>query len=205
MPKDKVKTPKTMSRGSAWKSRGSAWAEKPKPEAAAEATRQTNKTMSRGSSWVQKLKASADADAWADHTEENVLGLSDAAKAWLKDAGLDAQWCTVSVFGQEQTRHYSGLMRNGWTPVNDEMARDIPDLAATLIDGLQLCVRPIELTKKARAVDAAKAQAPINNRIAMIEGGIPVSGGDHIAARQSNFMRKTIERIEIPGDGGQGE
>jgi hypothetical protein len=172
---------------------------KPKPEAAAEAP--LPKTLSRGNAWAQKLKASAEGTTWRDTTEDNRLALSPEDQAWLKDHGLVAEWKTASVFGREETRHMSQLRKNGWAELPDDV---LPSGRSVKEDGAVLMARSKHLSEKARAADAVKAREPIQARMAMAEGGIPVSGGDHVSARKTNFIRRSIERIDVPTDAAEG-
>src|SRR5262245_15240831 len=56
-------------------------------------------------------------DDWRDRTNDDLLAIPEEAKQWLRDHGLVCQWCTVSVLGQEQRRHFAQFQANGWTPV----------------------------------------------------------------------------------------
>lgn len=148
--------------------------------------------------WVKSAKAKWEPDEWRDRSSDDMLAVSDEVRGWAADSGFDLQWCTQSVFGQEQTRHWTQLQMNGWEPLCEEMfpGQDV------FVGGVVLCARPMTISRKARKLEAEKARAPIVGREQMLGiSGVPgVTGGNHPSALRHNRISRTIEKIEIPGD-----
>jgi hypothetical protein len=179
----------------------------PLPETKAPETKvpQEKQGFSAGSRWSDSSKQAtflakvrgADPDKWRDRSSDDLLGLPPEAHAWLADHKLSAQWCTKSVRGAEMERHFANFLKNGWTPVEDDT---IPGVTKREIEGLVLCVRPIEITAKAKAAAMAAARQPILERQSLLTEGVPVPGGNHPSALRTNKINKTLERIEIPSE-----
>jgi hypothetical protein len=99
--------------------------------------------------------------------------------------------------GQEDTKNIARAQRNGWTPVEKG---DIPGIDIVEEGGLVLCARPLSISKKARAIEAAEASAPVQTKMMQVNGDLPGVTLDsrHPSARSYNKMRKTVERITVP-------
>jgi len=139
-------------------------------------------------------------DDWRDRSHDDLMSLPAETHEWLREQGLVAQWCTVSVLGQQQQRRFTQMQMNGWTPVQPG---EIPGISETLVDGTsQLCARSKTIHDRARKAQREASLAPLNNRAAMIIEGVPnVTGADHPSATRGwNKIRKTVERIEVPRD-----
>ena len=168
------------------------------PPAAAKAKAKADAPRSK---WTlsERAKHAAEDTEWRDRTSDNLFALPEEAHAYLRDNNLVAQWCTVSVLGQEQRRHFAGLQANGWTPVH---ANEMPGVSETLIEGTtQLCVRSKTIHDRALKAQREAALGPIRNREQAVIEGIPgVKGSDHVTARNYNRIRKSVERLDIPRD-----
>lgn len=122
--------------------------------------------------------------------------------------GMDLQWVTESVFGQNMQR-LQKFEKAGWTPVHasdfngrfdgiwttkgaDEYVKD---------GGVILCARPLEISleRKNQEKKAAVEQIRLKEQ-AFMGGGIDASGADHPSARQFNHISRSRERIDVPKD-----
>jgi hypothetical protein len=120
--------------------------------------------------------------------------------------GMDMQWCTETVFGQDVGR-LPKFQRSGWTPVHasdfdgrfdgkwtakgaDEYIRK---------DGLVLCARPMEISIAARVRQAKAAKEQLALKAEAFTGGqISATGANHPTALATNKISRSIERIDIP-------
>lgn len=124
--------------------------------------------------------------------------------------GLDAQWITDSVYGQSVPQHRSEFERGGWTPVHqddfdgqfDGMFMPKGKQGEINVDGLVLCVRPKQLSLKAKRINDRKAREQVAIKEAALRGGdLPVSlDPTHPSALRTNKVEKTLERVVIPQD-----
>jgi len=122
--------------------------------------------------------------------------------------GFDVQYITDSVYGKEVPQHRAGFERKGWTPVH---AGDLEGSFDYLVpkghkgeinvDGLVLMYRPKHLSDKAKARDQRLAREQVAIKEQALTGqGLDVLGGDHPSARKSNFINRSVERIEVVRD-----
>jgi hypothetical protein len=131
---------------------------------------------------------------------ENPLAIDQDLIAGLNREGLDLRWVRTHCIGQPDDKNVTRALRNGWVPVEKG---DIPEILTVEEGGLQLMARPMAISKKARALEAAEAKAPVLTKEMQIKGGDllaerGVMGADHPSARAYNKMRKTVERITVP-------
>lgn len=122
--------------------------------------------------------------------------------------GMDLQWVTETVFGQNMQR-LAKFEKGGWTPVHasdfdgrfdgiwtpkgsDEYVKE---------GGVVLCARPIEISleRKRQEKNAAIQQVRMKEQ-AFLAGGIDASGANHPSATKFNHISRTIERIDVPKD-----
>lgn len=122
-------------------------------------------------------------------------------------AGMDLQWCTQTIYGQEMTQRINGFFRTGWTPVHKDdfdgqfAAYPTDNSGFVKVDGMALCARPLELSIKARNRDKRRAEEQIQLKEAAFKGGeIPATGANHPSALATNRISRTMERIEVPKD-----
>jgi hypothetical protein len=122
--------------------------------------------------------------------------------------GMDLQWVTETVFGQNMQR-LTKFEKGGWTPVHstdfdgrfdgiwtpkgsDEYIKE---------GGVVLCARPIEISleRKRQEKNAAIQQIRMKEQ-AFLAGGIDASGANHPSATKFNHISRTFERIDVPKD-----
>lgn len=126
----------------------------------------------------------------------------------LIPAGMSAMWVTDSVLGQGVPQHRAEFERKGWTPVHQDdfdgqfngmfMPKDSPGEINS--DGLVLMMRPKAMTDKAERANQRKAYEQVAIKEAALTGGDLGTTLDsrHPSATNSNRIRKTVERIDIP-------
>src|SRR5262245_18236449 len=138
---------------------------------------------------------------WRDRSYDDLLSLPEEAKEFLAAYGLSAQWCTKSVFGQEQTKRFADFMANGWTPVEEGT---IPGVTVVERNGTVLCVRPKHISDKAKAEALKQALAAWETPRSYLKEGAPLGSGAgrHQSAIDSNRFNRSYERIEVPADMG---
>src|SRR5262245_21113804 len=119
--------------------------------------------------------------------------------------GMDLQWNTCTIYGQEMSQHINSWVRSGWTPIHrddfDGLYRHMPadDAGFIKLDGMALCARPEEFSRKARARDVAKAREQISLKEQACRGGeINATGANHPSALAHNRITRSMERIEVP-------
>jgi hypothetical protein len=129
---------------------------------------------------------------------ENPLDIpQDVLKAYERE-GFSFAWVRESCMGQPDPKNVALHERNQWQAVQPGDFEDIP---VTSEGGLILMVRPKAIDDKARRMEQAAASAPVTTmHMKMGEGDLPGVTMDARGARRSNFMRKSIEKIEIPKD-----
>lgn len=122
--------------------------------------------------------------------------------------GMSALWVTDSVLGQGVPQHRAEFERKGWTPVHQDdfdgqfngmfMPKDRQGEINS--DGLVLMMRPKQMTDKAELSNKRKAYEQVAIKEAALTGGdIGVTlDAQHPSAKNSNRIRKSVERIEIP-------
>lgn len=125
--------------------------------------------------------------------------------------GMDLQWVTTSVFGQDVPTHRAKFERQGWTPVHQEdfegqfngrwMARN--DDGEITVDGLVLMARPKELSIAAKQKQDREAKEVVRIRERDLKGG-NIQGvsldPSHASAVNSNKVGRSVERIDVPKD-----
>ena len=131
---------------------------------------------------------------------ENPLAIDQDLVTALNREGLDLRWVRTHCIGQPDDKNVTRALRNGWVPVEKG---DIPEIDVVEEGGLQLMARPMAISKKARAIEAAEAKAPVLTKEMQIMGGDLLSergvmGADHPSAKAYNKMRRTVERLEVP-------
>lgn len=161
-------------------------------------------SFSKPSRWT--MKAGANWETATDETED--VDKLAIPKDMIPE-GMDMQWVTHSVLGQEMPQQRRRFEIKGWTPVHPEdfdgrfNGRWTPkgDRGEINYNGLVLMARPKELSSRAKARDRAAALEQIAIKEAALKGGaldgVTLDAG-HSSARQFNHINRTIERIEIP-------
>jgi hypothetical protein len=127
----------------------------------------------------------------------------------------DFQWVTHKVYGQPMPQHRARFERNGWVSVlNEEFegafkGRFMPeDMNGEIeVDGLVLMARPMEFSRKARAIERKLAVNKVEIKERQIRGGdIPGVSFDtqHQSALNFNHVKRHQETIAVPGDPSEG-
>ena len=119
--------------------------------------------------------------------------------------GMDLQWVTHSVMGQEVPHERRRFENTGWTPVYQEdfdhlydgrwMPRGAPGEINQ--DGMVLMARPLHMSIAARQRELRRAKQQIQIKEAAWKGGDIGATGAREAA-QFNKISKSYERIEVP-------
>lgn len=125
--------------------------------------------------------------------------------------GMDLQWITHTVLGQDFSRFRGHAEQRGWTVVHNDdfdgrfdgrfMKKGSKE--EINVDGLVLMARPLELSLRAKREDYKRAREQVNIKEQALRGGdLPSVTLDtqHESALRSNRINKTIERITIPTD-----
>lgn len=116
--------------------------------------------------------------------------------------GMSYQWVAVTVTGAEQRNSVRGFYQNGWEPVC--MSRypgryGPPDATGDIIiDGLQLCERPEDLTREARAEEIEAAKGLIRTRNEQFVPRLPEA-----LERRGTGLRAKRSIEGMPGDIGR--
>ncbi len=123
--------------------------------------------------------------------------------------GMDLQWVTETVFGQNMQR-LNKFEKAGWTPVYTsdfdgkfDDGRYVPKGSDEIIKegGVVLCARPLSISLERKRQEVAKAKGEIQMKEqAFLGGGIDASGANHPSAKQFNHISRSRERISIPED-----
>jgi hypothetical protein len=148
--------------------------------------------------WAEKF-AQPDWSGEFASTQEDRLSLPKSVLSLLEDNGLVAEWKTQSVFGQQQDHRMGVYRRNGWQHI---APGDIPGIDVTEVEGLVLMIRPKVIHDKAKAMQRREAEARVQDMRRAHGEGVDVPGGSHPSATRSDFHRKSIEPIPIPGRDG---
>ena len=138
---------------------------------------------------------------WSDTTLEDRFHIPREKLEALRDQGVVLQWVTKSVYGREETQHMSHFYRGGW----EHVPPGTFGIEVTEIEGMVLMARSAAVHARARKHERDLALAPIRAREEMLGGGGPgvplASGaGSHHRARETNFIRRSIEQIEVARD-----
>lgn len=126
----------------------------------------------------------------------------------LIPSGMAAMWVTDSVLGQGVPQHRSEFERKGWTPVHqDDFDGQFDGLfmpkgrqGEINLDGLVLMMRPKQMSEKAELADKRKAYEQVAIKEQALTGGDLGTTLDsrHPSATNSNRIKRSVERIEIP-------
>lgn len=126
----------------------------------------------------------------------------------LIPSGMSAMWVTDTVLGQGVPQHRSEFERKGWTPVHqDDFEGQFNGMfmpkgadGEINVEGLVLMMRPKEMTAKAEKADKRKAYEQVAIKEQALTGGdMPISlDPRHRSATDTNRIRRSVERIEIP-------
>jgi hypothetical protein len=151
--------------------------------------------------WKSKF---GDASKWNGELaseNENRLAIDPEILAACERNGISLEWKTESIFGQPQEHHMSVLRRNGWQAVQPG---EIPGLDTTAIGGCVLMARPAVISAKAKARDQAEARSRITTmeqRHMLGDLGTAVTlDSRHSSAKAFNHHKRSLERLQIPGD-----
>lgn len=167
----------------------------PRPTRGASAPKSKKWTMKAGSNWDTASEVDDNPDRY--HIPQELF-----------PEGMDLQWITQTVAGQEMPQLVNAYFRAGWTPIHVEdfdgrFNQLFPGDGAGYInlDGQILCARPLEMSIAAKKRDQQRAKEQISLKEQAFRGGdLPISGVDHPSARAVNRISRTMERIEIPKD-----
>lgn len=123
--------------------------------------------------------------------------------------GMDLLWVTDSVYGQPQPQHRAEFEKRGWTPVHQDdfdgqfngmwMPKGAP--GEIKVDGVVLMARPLELTRKAKALDRRKALEQVQIKERALRGGdLPgvTLDAQHPNAVRSNRINKSMDGAFVP-------
>jgi hypothetical protein len=152
----------------------------------------------------KKWQAKFSSDKWdgtfADETDNALSIREDILKNYERD-GLSFKWVRESVFNWPDEKNIARHLKNGWQPVEED---DFPDITCVKEGGLILMARPLPITKKAKAIQAQEAVAPVTTLRKRAEGG-DISekitlDAKHSSARAYNKHRSTWEKISVPVD-----
>lgn len=152
-------------------------------------------TMRAGNNWDTASEAEENPDRYHIPKE-------------LFPEGMDLQWITQTVYGQDMPQAVNAYFRTGWTPIHADdfdgrFGKMFPQDSSGYIklDGMILCARPLELSIAAKRRDQQRAKEQIDlKEEAFRGGGIPATGADHPSALARNRITRSMERIEIPKD-----
>jgi hypothetical protein len=177
----------------------------PKPEkAAAPKDNKWSKaeTDPKRKSWLARAGNNWGSTDWTDRSEDNALAVPPEIMNWLREAGLDCNWKVESVYGQPQTKLQNQYRANGWVAFDQESASSLCPGFEVEQGGLILMVRPMAISNKARKAEYAKARSPLQEREKMLGSGgagvpLPSGAGQHHRARDTNFIRRSMEQIEV--------
>ena len=197
-PKGQPRTPKTALPGPVvleTETSASEHAPAPPVRASAKATGKPQWTMKAGNNWDGAV------------LEDDLPDRFHIPKDQFPE-GMDLQWVTETVFGQNMQR-LAKFEKAGWTPVHasdfdgrfagrwttkgaDEYIKD---------GGVILCARPIEISleRKKQEDNRAKQELRMKEQ-AFLGGGIDASGANHPSATRFNHINRTVERIDVPKD-----
>ena len=121
------------------------------------------------------------------------------------DFGISLQWVSYECLGQPDP-NVSAFYRNKWQPLlSGELGGALDHLVTgppgtpIRTGGLELCARPKAIQDIARKYESAAAADPLGQiRHGLVEGGLPIPGGDHPSALAKNQLNTTMERVPIP-------
>ncbi len=122
--------------------------------------------------------------------------------------GMDLQWVTETVFGQNMQR-LQKFEKAGWTPVHASdfdgrfAGRWTPKGSDEYIKdgGVILCARPLEISLERKRQEKSKAVEQVRlKEQAFLGGGIDATGANHPSAKNFNHISRSRERISIPED-----
>lgn len=168
-----------------------------------EARRQERDAISGRGAAIRDLSEWDDLDYKVEDTSSRLH-----VPAEIIPEGIEYQWCTCEVFGQQMPQRLSWWQRQGWrsVPAERHPGRWTP-LGATgaiIMDGLMLMERPKAWCDRARAHDQAKARGQMEAKKAQLRGGdLPGVSLDaqHPSAIRSNVVRSQYEKVNVgPAD-----
>jgi hypothetical protein len=145
--------------------------------------------------WATKY---GDASHWGGEfadVQENRLAIPRDVIDALGRENIVLEWKTEKVMGQPQDHATSIHRRNGWVEVG---ANELPGVHVVEVEGLRLMARPMEIHRKAKQREQSEASSRISEMHRKFSGGLDVVGGDHPSAINSNKMKRSLEKIEIP-------
>lgn len=123
--------------------------------------------------------------------------------------GMDFRWVASEVRGKPFPQWRARAEKTGWTPVHPEDfdGRFEGRFASSNggefnEDGLVLMARPLELSKRAKQRDRAKAREQVMIKEQSLRNGqdIAAMGADHPTAIGANRINRSFERLTIPKD-----
>jgi len=124
--------------------------------------------------------------------------------------GMDLQWVTHSVLGQEMPYERQKFERTGWKPVFGEDFDHLFDgmfmakgaTGEITVEGMVLMTRPIEYSIAARAREQRAAESVIRAKEASWKSGTDMNatGAAHPSAVKGNTISRSYERIDVPKD-----
>ncbi len=167
---------------------------RPQQKPAWKARAGTNWDAEKSAAFVDSIHG--EGTEWRDYSTHTRFDLPDEAHDWLRQNRLSAQWITEEVYGEKQSDHFNGFLRNHWRPAEPGV---VPGVETTKIGGSVLCLRSMVITEKARKAEQAKARAEIELKAQAFTGGeIRASGANHPSALASNKINRSFERIDVP-------
>src|SRR5215469_16730486 len=120
--------------------------------------------------------------------------------------GMDLQWWTREIYGQETKQRITQARRGGWKEVKDADydnwhqrvlggKYELDSDGNVIHKGLGLFARPQEISDKSRARDLQRAREQIQLKEQAFKGGeMNATGAGHPSATASNRITRTMER-----------
>jgi hypothetical protein len=124
--------------------------------------------------------------------------------------GFDLTWVTNSVFGKPEPDRMRAFEKGGWEPVHSTDFQgkyrgrwtDKTNDGPIEFNGLTLCARPMEISKKSRARDQREAREAVMIKEQQLRGGemkgLSQDAFQAQSALNSNKISRTLERVTVP-------
>ena len=114
---------------------------------------------------------------------------------------MDLRWVRTSTYNQPDPKNYAAAEKNAYVRLDPADRREIDGLDIVEEGGLVLMARSRAISERARSQEYQDAVKPLETQARRAgEGDLDGVSLDARGARKSNFMRRSIEKIEIPKD-----
>lgn len=126
--------------------------------------------------------------------------------------GFDLTWVTNSVLGKPEPDRLKAFEKGGWEPVHatDFQGKyrgrwtDKGNDGPIEFNGLTLCARPMEISKKSRARDLREAKQAVMIKEQILRGGemkgLSQDAFQNQSAIASNKISRSLEKVTVPTD-----